>query len=194
MQEVISYIDKSPWREELLLLRGIILVTGLTETIKWGAPCYILGKDNVVGLASFKSYIGLWFFQGGLLRDEAGYLTNAQDGKTKAMRQWRFHHIDEIRNAPVHAYIQESISYFRQHIKFSSGGPKVALILPEELNLALAADEDLKLNWDKLTPGCKRAYADYISEAKKAETRVARVLKITPSIKDGKALNDKYKK
>ncbi|MBK7633096.1 MAG: hypothetical protein IPJ13_01585 [Saprospiraceae bacterium] len=44
----------------------------------------------MVGLAAFKSYTGIWFFQGGLLDDKQQFLMNAQEGKTKAMRQWRF--------------------------------------------------------------------------------------------------------
>jgi len=194
MQEVISYIDKSPWREELLLLREIILETGLTETIKWGAPCYMLGKDNVVGLASFKSYAGLWFFQGGLLKDEGGYLMNAQEGKTKAMRQWRFYHTDAIREAPVKEYIQESIVYFSQHIKIAPDRSKVDVALPDELRNALEQDGKLMENWEKLSPGCKREYAGYIAEARKTETRVARVLKIIPLILELKTLNERYKK
>jgi uncharacterized protein YdeI (YjbR/CyaY-like superfamily) len=30
------------WKEELLLLRKIVLQSGLTETMKWGMPCYQL--------------------------------------------------------------------------------------------------------------------------------------------------------
>jgi uncharacterized protein YdeI (YjbR/CyaY-like superfamily) len=43
----------------------------------------------VVGIGSFKSYFGLWFHQGALLSDDENVLINAQEGKTKALRQWR---------------------------------------------------------------------------------------------------------
>jgi uncharacterized protein YdeI (YjbR/CyaY-like superfamily) len=74
--------------EILLVLRDIINTTELKETIKWGVPCYTINGKNVLGLGAFKSYVGIWFFQGALLNDTAKVLRNAQDDKTKAMRQW----------------------------------------------------------------------------------------------------------
>ena len=65
---VDDYIEGAQqWQRELRRLRKILQSTGLDETIKWGAPCYTLNGKNVVGLAGFKSYFGLWFFQGALL-------------------------------------------------------------------------------------------------------------------------------
>jgi uncharacterized protein YdeI (YjbR/CyaY-like superfamily) len=44
-----------------------------------------------------------------------------------------------------------------------------------------------------LTPGKQREYAEYITEAKKDETKLKRIEKIIPMIKAGIGLNDKYK-
>ncbi|MCB0500411.1 MAG: DUF1801 domain-containing protein, partial [Cyclobacteriaceae bacterium] len=57
------------WKEELMQLREILRETKLTEGIKWGAPIYTYKGKNVVGMAGFKSYVGLWFHQGVLLKD-----------------------------------------------------------------------------------------------------------------------------
>ena len=57
------------WNKELRQLRQVLRSTRLEETVKWGAPCYTLNGKNVVGLGAFKSYVGLWFFQGALLKD-----------------------------------------------------------------------------------------------------------------------------
>jgi len=65
-----EFISKQThWKSTLNLLREIILSTGLEETIKWGIPVYTYDKKNIVGIGSFKSYAGLWFFQGALLKD-----------------------------------------------------------------------------------------------------------------------------
>ncbi len=88
---VDDYIEAAePWQDELIRLRKILRSTDLEETVKWGAPCYTHDGKNVVGMASFKSYVGLWFHQGALLGDKKKVLINAQEGKTKALRQWRF--------------------------------------------------------------------------------------------------------
>lgn len=36
------------WKGELLRLRGIMRTTGLTEELKWDAPCYTLEGSNIV--------------------------------------------------------------------------------------------------------------------------------------------------
>lgn len=85
---VDDYIKTSDnWQDELVQLRGILAATGLVEEVKWGAPCYTSNGENVVGIGAFKSYFGLWFFQGALLRDDQKVLVNAQEGKTKALRR-----------------------------------------------------------------------------------------------------------
>jgi len=91
-----QYIDQHQhWRGELMYLRQIIKEIMPEENIKWNAPVY--GKDakNLIGFGAFKKYVGIWFFQGGLLKDH-GKVLQKQDGKTKAMRQWRFHSMNEI--------------------------------------------------------------------------------------------------
>ncbi len=93
--EFIATSDK--WQQELELLRKILNSCDLEETVKWGSPCYTFRGKNIVGIGAFKSYCGLWFFQGALLADEAGVLMNAQEGVTKAMRQWRFQSKSEIK-------------------------------------------------------------------------------------------------
>ena len=100
---VDSYIDGHiEWRDGLTALRNILLETELEETVKWGAPCYVYQKKLVVGIGAFKSYLGLWFHQGALLKDKHKKLINAQEGKTKALRQWRFYDISEIDLSLIH--------------------------------------------------------------------------------------------
>lgn len=83
-KSVDDYVDQSDqWRDEIRRLREILRSTNLLEEIKWGAPCYTCKGKNVVGLGAFKSYFGLWFHQGALLKDDQKVLINAQEGVTK---------------------------------------------------------------------------------------------------------------
>lgn len=189
-----EYISQSgEWEEALLLLRELMLDTRLEETVKWGAPVYALGKKNVVGLGAFKSYVGLWFYQGALLKDKAKKLQNAQEGVTKAMRQWRFQSADEIRTAAatIRTYIEEAIANQEagKEIKATKNAP---LVIPDELAAFLASDASLKAAFEALSLGKKRDYAAHIETAKRAETKQSRLEKIKPMILEGKGLNDKY--
>lgn len=104
-----DYYARAPhWRDEIAKLREILLASGLEETIKWGQPTYTAGGKNVVGLGAFKSYFGLWFFQGAALEDDSGVLINAQPGKTKDLRQWRMTSAADIRPAVIKRYLKEA--------------------------------------------------------------------------------------
>ena len=45
----------------------------------------------------------------------------------------------------------------------------------------------------ELTPGRQREYADYVAEAKRADTTSRRIAKILPMIRLGGGLHDKYR-
>ena len=82
--KVLEYIEKHPqWKEILTKLREIITEFPLEETIKWGAPVFVFNQKNCVGLAAFKNYCGLWFFQGALLHDEKKFLSTRKKAKPK---------------------------------------------------------------------------------------------------------------
>ena len=63
--QVDRYLRKAKkWQEEFEKLRMIILECDLTEELKWGHPCYTLGKSNIVLMHGFKEYCALLFFKG----------------------------------------------------------------------------------------------------------------------------------
>lgn len=199
MKQVVASVDEyidqlDRWKEEISLLRAIVLSCGLEETIKWGGPCYTWQNKNVAGLAAFKSYAGLWFFQGGLLKDAHGYLMNAQEGVTKSLRQWRFQHIDEIPVALVKAYVEEALDLVKAGKKISADTTPKPLVLPVELATALEKDDVFRQQWNTFSLACQREFAVYIAEAKREDTRQKRLEKVTGMVAEKKGLNDNYKK
>ncbi|MEZ5895838.1 MAG: YdeI/OmpD-associated family protein [Parvularculaceae bacterium] len=186
------YAEAPQWRDEIAALRRVLLASGLVEEIKWGAPCYTLNGANVIGVGAFKSYFGLWFYQGALLADKDKVLTNAQEGRTQAMRQWRMTSADEIRPAVLKRYISQAVKLAKSGAKVEKAPPK-KLVMPAELKAALEKDAGAMAAFKALTPGRQRDYADHISAAKQAATRQRRLEKILPMIKAGVGLNDKYR-
>jgi uncharacterized protein YdeI (YjbR/CyaY-like superfamily) len=180
-------------REILIVLRELILSTELTETVKWGIPVYTINDKNVLGIAAFKSYVGLWFYNGSFLKDDAGVLFNASEGVTKAMRQWRFTSVDEIDDSLVIKYLHEAIQNQKQGKELKPERNK-PIIIPDELQIEFAEDKEIENCFKRFTPGKQREFANYISEAKTLETRRARVQKVIPLILENIGLNDKYRK
>jgi len=189
---VDEFISKHPeWHDELCLLREIVLGTEMEEFIKWGIPVYTIGGKNVIGLGAFKSYVGIWFYQGVFLEDKAQVLINAQEGKTKAMRHWKFSSIDDIDTSLVKPYIEEAIA--NQKAGKEVKPQKRPLIIPKLLAEAMNLDRVFASSFDALSLSLKREFADYISDAKRDETKRSRLEKIKPMILKGIGLNDKYR-
>ena len=178
-------------KNELSILRDILLELPLKETVKWGFPVYTYKGKNLVGLGSFKSYFGLWFYQGGLLSDHKKVLINAQEGKTKAMRQWRMNHVNDIDIATIKNYIGEAMRLQDEGKVIKPAKPK-ELVIPIELQAQLDDNEELRSQYFSLTPYKQRDYAEHIGSAKREETRISRLNKCIPLILQGKGLNDKY--
>lgn len=183
------------WQESLQLLREVMQATRLKETVKWGMPVYTLNKKNVAGFSAFKSWTGIWFFQGVYLKDPDRILINAQEGTTKGLRQWRFTSAEEIRK-----YHNTILVYLEEAIRNQEAGKEInpdrnkALVIPEELELAFRSDPSLKESYEALSISKKREYAEYVGSAKGEETRQQRLEKVIPMILEGIGLNDKYKR
>jgi uncharacterized protein YdeI (YjbR/CyaY-like superfamily) len=180
------------WTEEINLLQNIIEKTGLEPAIKWGTRVYTRHGKNVVGAIGFMNHFCLWFYNGVFLSDPLKVLINAQEGKTKAMRQWRFHSKDEIDEKKILRYIQEAI---QNEDEGKSWKPEKStkLEIPQILDEKLNQEESLKLAFQALTPFKQKEYVEYIVAAKREATIIARIEKIIPMIKEGIGLNDKYR-
>lgn len=178
------------WQKALAKLRQTMLSAELKETIKWGVPVYTSQGKNIAGLAAFNSYVGIWFYQGALLTNKHKKLMNAQEGKTIALRQWRFNSADEIDETLVLEYLGEAIQNKKtgREIKPS----KKPLVIPTELHKILDKNPKLKDAFDDLGLSRQREYSDYISEAKREETKLKRIDKIIPMILEKTGLHDKY--
>ena len=179
------------YQKELSILIALMDKTELVESIKWGMPVYTINGKNVVGLGAHKSYFGLWFYSGSLLSDPNNVLINAQEGKTKGMRQLRFQSEEEIDAEVVMPLLLEAIE--NQKLGKEIKPQKKKLEIPDELKEALSNSSQLSEAFDSLTPGKQKEYTEYISEAKRIETRLKRLEKITPMILSGVGLNDRYK-
>src|SRR5688500_15996356 len=117
--KVDFYFNKTKkWGEEFELLRMLMLGCGLTETLKWGVPCYMHEKSNIVLIHGFKEYCALLFFKGALLKDPKGILVQ-QTENVQAARQIRFANVQDIvkMKRTLKAYIYEAIELEESGVK-----------------------------------------------------------------------------
>lgn len=183
----------SKWKKELELIRKVLLELPLEEVIKWGIPAYIYKKKNILGLSAFKNYCGIWFHHGVFLKDKANILINAQEDKTKGMRQMRFTSFDEIDPELVKLYVIEAIDNSEAGKEIKPKRNTKPVIIPDELKVEFSKSERLKFTFKELSISKQREYCEYILSAKRAATKQSRIEKIIPMILDRVGLNDKYR-
>lgn len=179
------------WEEELLFLKSIIDKTELTETIKWGGPIYVYNKKNVIGIGGFKNYFAIWFLNGVFLKDEKKRLINAQEDKTKSMRQWRFTSKEEVNEKEVLEYILEAIENEKQG-KVIKPAKKEAIV-SELLEKEMKQNPTLSEAFHKFSPYKQYEFVEYIETAKQEKTKLSRIEKVIPMILGNVGLNDKYR-
>jgi uncharacterized protein YdeI (YjbR/CyaY-like superfamily) len=187
---VDDYLDCAElWPDEIRALRPVLLGSGLTESVKWGKPCYSHDGANIALVQEFKEFLALMFFKGALLDDPEGVLHD-QGPNSRSARRMQFTSVEEVRARAgvVEAYLDEAVRAEEAGLELP---PPPELELVAELQARLDADPELRAAFEGLTPGRQREYHLHISSAKQAATRESRIDKLTPKILAGKGMRDR---
>ncbi len=178
------------WAAGLAGLRRICLGAGLSETVKWGHPCYMHAGRNIALLGAFRDDFRLTFFDAALLGDPGGVLER---------RGPNTRHPDMIRftgNAQVAAMEPVILSLLKQAMGHAEAGTRLPkeqreVDLPDELVAALERDPELAGAFHRLTPGRQRSYVINLGTAKTPATRVARIARFRDRILAGKGATER---
>lgn len=188
--KVDQFLEKiTQWKDELQVLRSIILECGFSEEYKWKQPCYTYQNKNILILANFKNYCAIGFFKGAYIQDTANLLIkpgeHTQDG-----RQMRFTSIADITRleTTIRAYLFEAIEIEKSGIKSQVQTPQI--ILSQAITDYFNQDATLKVAFEQLTPGRQRAYNMFFSSAKQTATQISRIKKYADRIRSGYGIND----
>ena len=177
------------WKAGLETLRQICLSAGLSETVKWGQPCYMHAGRNIAVLGAFRQNFRLGFFNPALMQDPASLLQK-QGPNTKHNSSFIFtsnNAPDEQRDV-IDAYLKEAMRYADQGLIQPKQHTEIDL--PEEFIEAMDTDPEMAEAFHDLTKGRQRSYAIVLNNAKKSQTRISRIAKLRPKILVGKGANE----
>ncbi|MCB1049135.1 MAG: YdeI/OmpD-associated family protein [Acidobacteria bacterium] len=178
------------WPEVLRNLRALLLQTNLTETLKWGFPCYTWQDQNVVLLSAFNERCTLSFFHGAILNDPQGYLQkpgeNTQGARILVFTESQ--HVSD-REQVIREFVDQAINAVEkgERVEYAQQPEP----LPETLSRCLIQDPTLKQAFEALSPGRKRSYILHVSAAKQEKTQLARIAKCRSKILAGKGFHDR---
>lgn len=193
---VDAYINKSAAFAQPILehLRELVhkTVPDIEESIKWSMPFFTYKGQMFGNLAAFKAHcsFGLfggamkgWFKEQGIDSEGMGSL-----GKLTSVK-------DLPPNKVLVGYIKQAAAFIDDGAKTMQRSKKAARPAPEtpvQLAAALKKNKAASKVWADFSPSCQREYADWITEAKRAETREKRVAQAVEWIAEGKQRNWKY--
>jgi len=167
------------------------------EAIKWGMPFFELNGIILGNMAAFKEHcsLGLWG------SEMAAILGN--DGAKSSEAMGTFGRIASVKDLPADKAL---LGYFRQAAGFVISGErktslvrpaakkaaKVEVVVPAELAAALKKNKAAAKVFAEFSPSCKKEYSEWISEAKREETKAKRVAQAVEWIAEGKQRHWKY--
>jgi uncharacterized protein YdeI (YjbR/CyaY-like superfamily) len=188
--DVDAYLqDAERWPREIAALRPVLRGCGLAEEIKWGKPCYIHEGRNICLLQEMKGFLAVMFFKGALLDDADGVLVD-QGPNSRSARRLELTSVGDVEALAdtIRAFVDQAIAVEEAGLEVEAAPePQLA----DELQRRIDTDPAFKAAFEALTPGRRRGYDLHIAEAKKPETRQARVDKHAPRILAGKGLHDR---
>lgn len=189
-----AYIAQAaPFARPILLhLRGLVhrACPEAEEAMKWSSPFFLYNGKILCFTAAFKAHLAFGFWGPAMKK------VLAADGKEKDGRGL-LGRITSLEDLPADKIL---IRYIRTARKFHDAGlsvqpkpkPKPALPVPADLADALKRSKKAAAAWADFSPGCRREYIEWITEAKRPETRESRLLTTIGWVAEGKSRNWKY--
>lgn len=161
----------------------------VVETMKWSSPAFEF-HGPLAQMAAFKAHCTFGFWKGKLIAE--------LDTEREAMGQ--FGRIASLADLPADEVV---IAYARKAAELNASGvklptpkkhPKPALAVPADLAAELAKKKHAKANrfFASLPPSHRREYVEWITEAKRDETRAKRLATALEWLGEGKTRNWKY--
>jgi uncharacterized protein YdeI (YjbR/CyaY-like superfamily) len=165
----------------------------IEEEIKWRFPHFV-HKGIVAGMAAFKNHVGVGFWKEKLIPELHGKFTGTGNQSFSAMK---FTDVSELPSDKVLlAAIKRAVKLNEDDVKLPKRPPKpkVELVVPDDLAAVLKKHAKARTTWDDLSYSCRREYIQYVTEAKRPETRQKRLEQSLDNLLHGRKHNWQYMK
>lgn len=187
--EVLKYIEQMPDFAQKICkkLRSIILKAdpAIREDWKWG-PNYNC-NGMVCGYGGFTQHVKFTFFNGSEMKDPKHIFNHCVNNEFS--RSIKYTDVLQIDEKTLTSYIRESIEINKNGFKRIVKNKTVEL--PEFLEKRIRKNKAAFTFFDNLSYGYKKDYVEWVTTAKREETRDERIEKLIKKCEMGKKMNDK---
>jgi uncharacterized protein YdeI (YjbR/CyaY-like superfamily) len=192
---VDAYIAKSADFAKPILTRVREIVheacPDVQETIKWGSPFFDYKGQMMCAIAAFKQHCALIFWKASLID---GLPPNGDKSRGSFGRLTSLKELPSKRQFNGYIKAAMALNDAGVTVKRPKAGSKPEAKVPKELATALAKNKKATAVFGKFPPGQRREYCEWISEAKRAETKTKRVAQAVEWIAEGKTRNWRYER
>ena len=187
--EILKYIEQMPDFAQKICkkLRSIILKADpeIREDWKWG-PNYNC-NGMICGYGGFTHHVKLTFFNGSEMKDPKHIFNHCVDNEFS--RSIKYTDVSQIDEKTLISYLKESIEINKNGFKRVVKDKTVKV--PEYLEKQIRKNKAAFTFFDNLSYGYKKDYVQWITTAKREETRNERIEKLIAKCAKGKKMNDK---
>jgi len=158
------------------------------ETLKWSMPSFIYKGKILAGMAAFKAHATFGFWS-------AGQVLGAEREKESGMGQFgRLTSLDDLPpRSELEALVKKAVTLIDEGAKpLRDKSRKQPFTVPQDLRAAIDAVPAAKATFDAFPPSCQREYVEWVTEAKRDETRAKRLAQTVEWLAEGKRRNWKY--
>lgn len=157
------------------------------EAIKWSTPAFVYRGELLCSMAAFKRHATFGFWKGELVTGSKGEGAMGSFGRLTALA-------DLPPDAEIEAMIARAMALNDAGMsrKRPLKHPKPPLETPPDLALALDGNAAAKATYDGFSPSARREYVEWLTEAKRLETREKRLAQAVAWMAEGKSRNWKY--
>jgi uncharacterized protein YdeI (YjbR/CyaY-like superfamily) len=188
---VDAYIESQPEfaRPILAHLRSVIheACPDCEETIKWSRPSFLYKGKILAGFSGFKAHAAFGYWNDAVLSEEAkNRSAMGQLGRLTSLT-------DLPDRATLVALTRQSMALIEDGAKARPAtAKKPPFTVPQDLRAAIDAVPSAKTCFDGFPPSCQREYVEWVTEAKRDETRAKRLAQTVEWLAEGKKRNWKY--
>ncbi|MCB9169484.1 MAG: YdeI/OmpD-associated family protein [Flavobacteriales bacterium] len=197
-ERINNYIaEQDEWKRRLMVrLRQLIhqVDPAIDETWRWNGPHF--DKNGIMlGMSAHKTCVSVWFHKGSLLKDPRRLFEPLDKDEEKGMRVYKLKEGVTIDEKGFSEMVKAAVKLNEEGVKLTEAKPpRKALVLPPELEAVLRKDDQAQDHWDRFTYTKKKDYIEWITDAKRDETRKRRIAQAFQLIRDGLGLNERYEK
>lgn len=157
------------------------------ETVKWGMPSFTYMGKILAGMAAFKAHATFGYWNDSMLQQEEKNRT--------AMGQ--FGRLTTLDDLPARAELVDLTRRSMQLIEEGAKPPratakKAPFTVPQDMRAAIDAVAAARATFDGFPPSSRREYVEWVTEAKRDETRSKRLAQTVEWLAEGKRRNWKY--